>query len=179
MSPFFPPEICAFLIICSCFEPPGLSIGESDASSASRSEKPFFLKYSRTLLLEIFLFFPANLPPKSSEPRKPFALQAPASRLGATDPFPSMDSRLRPPPAITAFPALERTETSLGASLVCVTPPLPICSPSDSLPPAQEPRTPNPLALRSAAGPATRRLPLTLDGWEGEAASGAGPLREH
>lgn len=31
----------------------------------------FFFLYSRTLLLEIFLFFPANLPPNSSEPRKP------------------------------------------------------------------------------------------------------------
>ena len=126
----------------------------------------FFFFYSRTLLFEfgekIFLFFPANLPPTSASPASlcALALQAPASRLGATDPFPSLDSRLRPPhPPKTAFPALERTETSLGASLVCVTPPLPVCSPSDSLPPVQEPRTPNPLALRSAAGPSPGGCP--------------------
>lgn len=114
------------------------------------------------------------------------ALQAPASRLGATDPFPSLDRRLRPPPPQSCFPSPGEDGDLLRASLVCATPPLPVCSPSD-VPPHTCPGAPNPESTRPTVRSGSRHPAAALDpgrvgrrrslrGWA--AASSPGTLRE-
>lgn len=66
------------------------------------------------------------------------------------------------PPKLVSHPG--ENGDGLGASLLCVTLPLPSSSASDFLPPTLEPGTWNPLALRSSAGSATPRPLWTLMG---------------
>lgn len=135
-------------------------------------------------MLEIFLFFPANLPLTPASPASlcALALRAPASRLGATDPFPSMDDRfLRPPPAQNCFPSPGEDRDLLRGVMVC--------HPASAYLlalrlPSTCPGAPNPESTRPTVRSGSRHPAAALDpGWVGrrEQPAGlgrAGTLRE-
>ena len=144
----------------------------------------FFFFYSRTLLFEfgekIFLFFPANLPANFSSPRKPLRPRTSGPCISPWGHRPislAGQSLETPPPPQNCFPSPgEDGDLLRGVAGVCH--PASACLLALRLPPTC-PGAPNPESTRPTvrSGSLTRRLPLTLDEWEGEAARGAGPLR--
>lgn len=118
-----------------------------------------------------FPLLPSKPPPNSSEPRKPLRPRTSGPCISPWGHRPiSLDGQsLETPAGPKLLSQPWRGPRPPWGRRWCVSPRLlPICSPSDSLPPAQEPRTPNPLALRSAAGPPPGGCPWPWMEWEGE-----------